>query len=74
MSKTLQFKTFCFEMYKAEKGMTGIMTQELFEKYKVFDYLDTFYDVLHTKGHRYIIKDIYYRTFINSWQSGGIRI
>lgn len=21
MSKTLQFKIFCFEMYKAEKGM-----------------------------------------------------
>ena len=58
MSKTLQFKTFCFEMYKAEKGMTGIMTQELFEKHKVFDYLDTFYDVLHTTGHRYIINDI----------------
>ena len=35
MSKTLQFKTFCFELYKAEKGMTGFMTQELFEKYKV---------------------------------------
>ncbi len=58
MSKTLQFKAFCFEMYKAEKGMTGIMTQELFEKYKVFDYLDTFYEVLHTTGHRYIINDI----------------
>ena len=58
MSKTLQVKTFCFEMYKAAKGMTGIMVQELFEKYKVFDYLDTFYEVLHTTGYRYIIKDI----------------
>ena len=45
MSKTLQFKTFCFEMYKAEKGITGILTQEL-------------YDVLHTTGQRYIINDI----------------
>ena len=64
MSKTLQFKAFCFEMYKAEKGLTGIITQELFEKYKVFEYLDTFYGVLHTTGHRYIINDI--DSFIDS--------
>jgi hypothetical protein len=37
---------------KSEKG------RELFEKYKVFEYLDTFYGVLHTTGHRYIINDI----------------
>ena len=64
MSKTLQFKAFCFEMYKAEKGMTGIMTQELFEKHKVFEYLDAFYEVLHTTGHRYILHDI--DSFIDS--------
>lgn len=58
MSKTLRFKAFCFEMYKAEKGMTGMVTQELFERYKVFEYLDAFYGVLHTMGHRYIINDI----------------
>ena len=39
-------------------GLTGIKTQELFEKYKVFEYLDKFYDVLHTTGHRYIINNI----------------
>lgn len=58
MSETLKFKAFCFEMYKSEKGLTGIKTQELFEKYNVFEYLDKFYDVLHTTGHRYIINDI----------------
>lgn len=58
MSKTLRFKTFCFEMYKAEKQLTGIMTQELFEKYKVFEYLDKCYDVLHTFGHKHLIIDI----------------
>jgi len=58
MREKLQFKTFCFEMYKAEKNMTGFMTQELFEKYKVFEYLDTFYEVLHTTGAKYIINDI----------------
>lgn len=58
MSERLKFKAFCFEMYKAEKRMTGFKTQELFEKYKVFEYLDTFYEVLHTTGHKYIIYDI----------------
>lgn len=58
MSKTLEFKIFCFEMYKSEKNMTGAMAQELFEKYKVFEYIDTFYEVLHATGHRYIIDDI----------------
>ncbi len=45
-------------MHKVEKGMKGVQTQELFEKYKVFEYLDTFYEALHTIGHRYIIYDI----------------
>ena len=58
MSETLKFKTFCFEMYKAEKDMPGIKVQELFEKYKVFEYLDAFYEVLHTTGPKYIINDI----------------
>lgn len=58
MKDKLDFKTFCFEMYKAEKGLTGAETQELFEKYKVFEYLDACYDVLHTQGHRYINYDI----------------
>ena len=58
MIKKLKFKNFCFEMYKAEKGMTGITTQQLFEKYKVSEYLDTFYKVLHTTGDKYIINDI----------------
>ena len=44
--------------HKAEKGLTGIMTQDLFEKYKVFEYLDTFYEVLHSTGLKYIINDI----------------
>ena len=30
----------------------------LFEKYDVFDYLRTFYDVLHTTGYQYINHDI----------------
>ncbi len=50
ISKTLKFKAFCFEMYKLEKGLSGLKTQEFFKKYKVFEYFDSFYDVLHTMG------------------------
>ena len=58
MSEKLKFKTFCFEMYRAAKDMTGFDAQELFEKYSVFEYLDSFYDTLHTMGIEYIINDI----------------
>lgn len=58
MSKTLEFKVFCFEAYRAEKKLTGKETISLFKKYGVLDYLDTCYNVLHTTGREYIIEDI----------------
>ncbi len=58
MSKTLEFKVFCFEAYRIEKKLTGKQTIELFKKYGVLDYLETCYDVLHTTGRDYIIQDI----------------
>lgn len=58
MSDKLKFKVFCFEMYKTDKKLNGFEAEELFEKYKVYDYLDEVYDVLHTTGHKYIINDI----------------
>ena len=48
MSKTLEFKVFCFEAYRAEKKLTGYETMELFKKYGVLQYLEECYDVLHT--------------------------
>ncbi len=58
MTNTLKFKTFCFEMYKAKKEMKGKEVQELFEQYKVYEYLDKHYDVLHSLGDEYLIEDI----------------
>ena len=58
MSKTLAFKVFCFEAYRAEKKLSGKETMELFKKYGVLDYLTVCYDVLHTTGRNYIIEDI----------------
>ena len=39
MSKTLEFKAFCFEAYRAEKKLTGREAMNLFKKYGVLDYL-----------------------------------
>ncbi|MBQ9120304.1 MAG: DUF3791 domain-containing protein [Lachnospiraceae bacterium] len=58
MSKTLKFKVFCFEAYRAEKKLTGRETMSLFKKYGVLDYLGACYDVLHTTGRQYMIEDI----------------
>lgn len=58
MSKTLEFKAFCFEAYRADKKLTGRETMKLFKKYGVLTYLDTCFDVLHTTGRAYIIDDI----------------
>lgn len=58
MSKTLEFKVFCIESYKAEKKLTGRQIIKLFKKYGVLDYLDACYDALHTTGRQYIIEDI----------------
>lgn len=58
MSKTLEFKVFCFEAYRADKKLTGREAMELFKKYGVLDYLGACYNVLHTTGRAYIIDDI----------------
>ena len=58
MSKTLQFKAFCFEAYRSDKKLTGRAAMQLFKKYGVLDYLGECYDVLHTTGRQYIVEDI----------------
>ena len=58
MSKTLAFKAFCFEAYRAEKNLTGREAMRIFKEYGVLDYLGKFYDVLHTTGREYMIEDI----------------
>ena len=58
MSKTLEFKAFCFEAYRADKKLTGRETMSLFKRYGVLDYLGACFDVLHTAGRAYIVEDI----------------
>lgn len=58
ISKTLEFKVFCFEAYRAEKKLSGQNAMQLFKQYGVLEYLEKFYDVLHTTDREYIIEDI----------------
>ena len=58
MSKTLEFKVFCFEAYRAYHKLTCREALQLFEKYEVLKYLNDCYDVLHTTGKEYLIEDI----------------
>jgi len=69
MSRTLEFKAFCFEAYRAHHKMTGRATIQLFKKYGVLNYLHDCYDVLHTTGRDYLIEDI--DIFINVRKKGA---
>lgn len=53
-----EFVVFCLEYYKERKGLTGKEMYDIFEEYKVFDYLEKGFDVLHTQGKEWIMEDI----------------
>ena len=56
--KKSDFIVFCIEFYKFENDLSGKEVYNLFEKYKVLEYLETGYDVLHTQGHDWLMNDI----------------
>jgi hypothetical protein len=58
MSETLKFKVYCTEQYKTMHDLKGRDVIRLFKQYGVLDYLNEFYDVLHTYGYQYIVNDI----------------
>ena len=58
MRDTVTFKAWCIEQYKYEHDMSGVDTFSLFKKYGVFDYLEKFYDTLHSFGMQYLVQEI----------------
>ena len=58
MQEKVRFKAFCIERYKYTHNLKGREVLKLFKEYGVMDYIDSFYDVLHTFGDKYIIADI----------------
>ena len=58
MEKITRFKAFCLERYKYAHKLKAGETLQLFKDYGAFDYIGEFYDVLHSFGEQYILKDI----------------
>ena len=58
MSRELPFMILCVEEYKNQKGMTGKEVMDLFNQYSVCEYIQDYYEALHTMGARYIVNDI----------------
>jgi len=58
MDKIIAFKVFCLENYKTVHNLNGKAALDVFQKYKVFEYITSYYDVLHSFGRLYLINDI----------------
>ena len=58
MSRQGDFMVYCTEQYKAAKKLTGKQVAELFSRYRVWEYLYSGFEALHTTGANYIVEDI----------------
>ena len=67
MSKEGKFLIYCIEIYRMSKNMTGKQVMDLFKRFRVTDYVMSYYESLHTTGSQYTIDDI--DLFIESRQT-----
>lgn len=58
MSKEATFLIYCLERYRYHRSLTGAQVADLFEKYKVYDYVFSFFEALHTMAEPSILQDI----------------
>ena len=58
MDEKTNFIVYCIEEYKNAKGMNGKNVIDLFNRYRVIDYIRDYYEALHTTGRQYIVDDI----------------
>lgn len=58
MSAQGNFLIYCVEQYKSAKKLSGKQVSELFSRYRVWDYIYSCFEALHTTGANYIIEDI----------------
>ncbi len=56
--KINDFVVFCLETFKLKYNLSGKEVYNLFDKYKVFNYLKEGYDMLHTQGEAWLVNDI----------------
>ena len=58
MSRQGAFLIYCTEQYKWAKNLTGKQVSELFSRYRVWEYIYSCFEALHTTGANYIVEDI----------------
>jgi len=58
MSRQGDFMIYCTEQYKSAKKLTGKQVSSLFSRYRVWDYIYSCFEALHTTGTNYIVEDI----------------
>lgn len=58
MSREGIFLIYCVEQYKSSKKLTGRQVSELFSRYRVWEYIYSCFEALHTTGANYIVSDI----------------
>ena len=52
------FISFCIEQYKQKHHLTGEQAMLELDQYGVLEYLEEFYEVLHTQSAQWIVEDI----------------
>ena len=58
MDDRTNFIVYCIEEYKSAESLSGKAVIELFNRYRVIDYIREYYEALHTTGKQYIVEDI----------------
>jgi hypothetical protein len=58
MDEKTDFIAFCIEEYRSAEKLSGKAVIELFNRYRVIDYIRSYYEALHTTGRQYIVNDI----------------
>lgn len=59
MEDKTNFLVYCIEEYKAANGLNGKKVITLFNQYDVLDYIQDYYEALHTTERQYIVDDIH---------------
>ena len=60
MTRQGDFLIYCVETYKNAKHLTGKQVAELFTRYRVWDYVYSCFEALHTTGANYIVEEAGY--------------
>ena len=66
MDEKTNFIVYCIEEYKSAERLSGKAVIDLFNQYRVIDYIRAYYEALHTTGRQYIVEDI--NLYINARQ------